>query len=154
MRSFFPQGAPQNYFILKYIKTIKNIRFIIQTVSCFLKTSNKVFAFKRPRRADGATGRRGYLGERVAAWEGSRGESFLRNVELRGGELLVPRAGLYYIYAQTYFRLSSTWSRDQEDDSDHDPEHDQEQEAAQLVQYIYKKVRTTIHVAIFPPQIV
>ncbi|XP_051941575.1 tumor necrosis factor ligand superfamily member 10-like [Hippocampus zosterae] len=89
---------------------------------------------------DGATRRRGYLGERVTAWEGSRGESFLRNVELRGGELLVPRAGLYYIYAQTYFRLSSTWSRDQEDDSDHDPEHDQEQEAAQLVQYIYKKM--------------
>ncbi|XP_019727933.1 tumor necrosis factor ligand superfamily member 10-like [Hippocampus comes] len=89
---------------------------------------------------DGATRRRGYLGERVTAWEGSRGESFLRNVELRGGELLVPQAGLYYIYAQTYFRLSSTWSRDQEDDSDHDPEHDQEQEAAQLVQYIYKKM--------------
>ncbi|KAJ4939814.1 hypothetical protein JOQ06_029250 [Pogonophryne albipinna] len=31
---------------------------------------------------------RGYLGERIRAWEGRRGLSFLQNMELRGGELL------------------------------------------------------------------
>uniref|UniRef100_A0A3P9JJX9 Tumor necrosis factor ligand superfamily member 10 n=1 Tax=Oryzias latipes TaxID=8090 RepID=A0A3P9JJX9_ORYLA len=69
----------------------------------------------------------GYFGERIRAWEGQRGLSFLQNMELRGGELLVPRAGLYYIYAQTYFRLASTG----------DPETE---EGAELVQYIYKKM--------------
>ena len=56
----------------------------------------------------GSQGGRGYLGERIRTWEGQRGLSFLQNMELRGGDLLVPRAGLYYIYAQTYFRLPST----------------------------------------------
>lgn len=51
---------------------------------------------------------KGYLGERIRSWEGQRGLSFLQNMELKGGELLVPRAGLYYIYAQTYFRLPSS----------------------------------------------
>lgn len=78
---------------------------------------------------------RGYLGERIGAWEGQRGLSFLQNMELRAGELLVPRAGLYYIYAQTYFRLSSTG--DAEGDANGDAA---EEDAAQLVQYIYKKV--------------
>nr|XP_061798025.1 tumor necrosis factor ligand superfamily member 10-like [Nerophis lumbriciformis] len=87
---------------------------------------------------EGATKTSGYLGERVMAWEGRRGQSFLHNVELRGGELLVPRAGLYYIYAQTYFRLSSDWNKDQEEEQIHD--RDQEQDGAQLVQYIYKKM--------------
>lgn len=76
----------------------------------------------------GSRSSRGYLGERIRAWEGQRGLSFLQNMELRGGELLVPRAGLYYIYGQTYFRLPSTGETDGE-------------EEAQLVQYIYKKVR-------------
>lgn len=50
-------------------------------------------------------------------------------MELRAGELQAPQAGLYYIYAQTYFRLSSSEEADGE-----------AEEAAQLVQYIYKKV--------------
>ncbi|KAK7904040.1 hypothetical protein WMY93_016647 [Mugilogobius chulae] len=58
--------------------------------------------------AEGSRGSKGYLGERIRAWEGQRGLSFLLNMELKGGELLVPKAGLYYIYAQTYFRLPST----------------------------------------------
>ncbi|XP_061699409.1 tumor necrosis factor ligand superfamily member 10-like isoform X2 [Syngnathoides biaculeatus] len=83
---------------------------------------------------DDARSRRRYLGQRVTAWEGHRGQSFLHNVELRGGDLLVRRAGLYYIYAQTYFRLSSPWNKDREEEQD--------QEGAQLVQYIYKKMRS------------
>lgn len=51
-------------------------------------------------------------------------------MELRAGELQAPQAGLYYIYAQTYFRMSSSEETDSE-----------VEEAAQLVQYIYKKVR-------------
>ncbi|XP_041809535.1 tumor necrosis factor ligand superfamily member 10-like [Chelmon rostratus] len=84
-----------------------------------------------PPAADGSRSSRGYLGERIRAWEGQRGLSFLQNMELRGGELLVPRAGLYYIYAQTYFRLASTGETDGEA---------KEEEGAQLVQYIYKKM--------------
>ncbi|KAF3845209.1 hypothetical protein F7725_008372 [Dissostichus mawsoni] len=51
-------------------------------------------------------------------------------MELRGGELLVPIAGLYYIYGQTYFRLPSTG----------ETEGEAKEEGAQLVQYIYKKM--------------
>ncbi|KAM8737439.1 tumor necrosis factor ligand superfamily member 10-like [Acanthopagrus schlegelii] len=84
-----------------------------------------------PPTAEGSRSSRGYLGERIRAWEGQRGLSFLQNMELRGGELLVPRAGLYYIYGQTYFRLPSTGEADGEV---------REEEGAQLVQYIYKKM--------------
>ncbi|KAM9340997.1 tumor necrosis factor ligand superfamily member 10-like [Symphorus nematophorus] len=87
-----------------------------------------------PPTAEGSRSSRGYLGERIRAWEGQRGLSFLQNMELRGGELLVPRAGLYYIYAQTYFRLPSTGETDGETGEV------KEEEGAQLVQYIYKKM--------------
>ncbi|NP_001233230.1 tumor necrosis factor ligand superfamily member 10 [Takifugu rubripes] len=84
---------------------------------------------------DGARAGRGYLGERIGAWEGQRGLSFLQNMELRAGELLVPRAGLYYIYAQTYFRLSSAGETEGEANGDA-----AEEDGAHLVQYIYKKM--------------
>nr|XP_046269274.1 tumor necrosis factor ligand superfamily member 10-like [Scatophagus argus] len=87
-----------------------------------------------PPTADGPRSSRGYLGERIRVWESQRGLSFLQNMELRGGELLVPRAGLYYIYAQTYFRLPSTGETDGE------AGEAKEEEGAQLVQYIYKKM--------------
>ncbi|XP_039993303.1 tumor necrosis factor ligand superfamily member 10-like isoform X2 [Xiphias gladius] len=88
--------------------------------------------------AEGSQSSRGYLGERIRTWEGQRGLSFLQNMELRGGELLVPRAGLYYIYAQTYFRLSSTGET--EGEAKDETEETKEEEGAQLVQYIYKKM--------------
>ena len=78
------------------------------------------------------------MGERIRTWEGQRGLSFLQNMELRAGELLVPQAGLYYIYAQTYFRLSSSGETDGE--AEREPLESKEEERAQLVQYIYKKV--------------
>ncbi|XP_008278329.1 tumor necrosis factor ligand superfamily member 10 isoform X2 [Stegastes partitus] len=90
-----------------------------------------VVSSTEPPAADSARSSRGYMGERIRAWEGQRGLSFLQNMELRGGELLVPRAGLYYIYAQTYFRLPSTGETEGEA---------KEEEGAQLVQYIYKKM--------------
>lgn len=88
--------------------------------------------------AGGLQSGRGYLGERIRAWEGQRGLSFLQNMELRAGELLVPQAGLYYIYAQTYFRLLSTGESDGE--ANGEALEAKEEEGAQLVQYIYKKV--------------
>ncbi|XP_018519290.1 LOW QUALITY PROTEIN: tumor necrosis factor ligand superfamily member 10 [Lates calcarifer] len=88
--------------------------------------------------AEGSQSGRGYLGERIRAWEGQRGLSFLQNMELRGGELLVPRAGLYYIYAQTYFRLPSTGET--EGEAKGETGETKEEEGAQLVQYIYKKM--------------
>uniref|UniRef100_A0A8C6V377 Tumor necrosis factor ligand superfamily member 10 n=1 Tax=Neogobius melanostomus TaxID=47308 RepID=A0A8C6V377_9GOBI len=81
---------------------------------------------------------KGYLGERIRSWEGQRGLSFLQNMELKGGELLVPRAGLYYIYAQTYFRLPSTGET--EADGKGDVGVVRMEEGAQLVQYVYKKM--------------
>ncbi|KAM9708727.1 tumor necrosis factor ligand superfamily member 10-like isoform 1-T1 [Menidia menidia] len=81
--------------------------------------------------AESSPSSKGYLGERIREWDGQRGLSFLENMELRGGELLVPRAGLYYIYAQTYFRLYST------EEAEGEP---QEEEGTELVQYIYKKM--------------
>uniref|UniRef100_UPI0037E924E2 tumor necrosis factor ligand superfamily member 10-like n=1 Tax=Semicossyphus pulcher TaxID=241346 RepID=UPI0037E924E2 len=83
----------------------------------------------------GSRSSRGFLGERIRAWESQRGLSFLQNMELREGELLVPRAGLYHIYAQTYFRLPSTGETDGEAKGETG-----EEEGAQLVQYIYKKM--------------
>ncbi|XP_056249049.1 tumor necrosis factor ligand superfamily member 10-like [Seriola aureovittata] len=88
--------------------------------------------------AEGSRSSRGYLGECIRAWEGQRGLSFLQNMELRGGELLVPRAGLYYIYAQTYFRLPS--SGETEGETKGEMGETREEEEAQLVQYIYKKM--------------
>ncbi|CAL8300920.1 unnamed protein product [Boreogadus saida] len=76
-------------------------------------------------------GSRGYLGERVGPWEGHRGLAFLQNMELGGWDLLVPRAGLYFIYSQTYFRLPSVGEAAGEA---------RQHEDAQLVQYIYKKM--------------
>lgn len=78
------------------------------------------------------------MGERVRSWEGQKGLSFLQDMELKGGELLVPRAGLYYIYAQTYFRLPSVGDIDGE--AKGQMGETKEEEGAQLVQYIYKKV--------------
>ena len=78
----------------------------------------------------GSPSSRGFLGERIREWDGQRGLSFLQDVELKGGELLVPRAGLYFIYAQTYFSLPPTG----------ETEGEAREEGTQLVQYIYKKV--------------
>ncbi|XP_053290367.1 tumor necrosis factor ligand superfamily member 10 [Pleuronectes platessa] len=88
--------------------------------------------------AEGAGSSRGHLGQRIRGWEGHRGLSFLQNMELRGGELLVPTAGLYYIYAQTYFRLPSTGET--EGDAKEETGDTKEEAGAQLVQYIYKKM--------------
>lgn len=71
-------------------------------------------------------------GQKINNWESSRkGHSFLYNVELRNGELVIPQTGYYYIYSQTYFRFREN----ENEDSDLLM---QIRNPKQLVQYVYK----------------
>ncbi|NXA27611.1 TNF10 factor, partial [Ibidorhyncha struthersii] len=71
-------------------------------------------------------------GQKISNWESSRkGHSFLYNVELRNGELVIPQTGFYYIYSQTYFRFREN----ENEDSDL---LTQIRNPKQLVQYVYK----------------
>ncbi|XP_068810371.1 tumor necrosis factor ligand superfamily member 10 [Struthio camelus] len=71
-------------------------------------------------------------GQKISSWESSRkGHSFLYNVELRNGELVIPKTGFYYIYSQTYFRFREN----ENEDSDLLA---QIRNPKQLVQYVYK----------------
>ncbi|NXJ92524.1 TNF10 factor, partial [Corythaixoides concolor] len=71
-------------------------------------------------------------GQKINNWESSRrGHSFLHNVELRNGELVIPQSGFYYIYSQTYFRFREN----ENEDSDLLA---QIRNPKQLVQYVYK----------------
>ncbi|NXQ44220.1 tumor necrosis factor ligand superfamily member 10 [Catharus ustulatus] len=70
-------------------------------------------------------------GHKINNWESSRkGHSFLYNVELRNGELVIPQTGFYYIYSQIYFRFREN------EDSDL---LGQIRNPKQLVQYVYKQ---------------
>ncbi|KAI1891298.1 hypothetical protein AGOR_G00142340 [Albula goreensis] len=75
-------------------------------------------------------------GQKIQSWESEKGLAFLHNVKLTNGELVVPQAGLYYIYSQTYFRHTLPL-RDEEEE-----EEDEENGMAgkQMLQYVYKKV--------------
>ncbi len=60
-------------------------------------------------------------------------------MELSDGELVVPQAGLYYIYSQTYFRHTLI----EEDKSARDEEDGTSGESVRgkpMLQYVYKKV--------------
>ncbi|NXJ75713.1 TNF10 factor, partial [Trogon melanurus] len=71
-------------------------------------------------------------GQKINNWESSRkGHSFLYNVELRNGELVIPETGFYYIYSQTYFRFRENESEDSDLLA-------QIRNPRQLVQYVYK----------------
>ncbi|XP_054621602.1 tumor necrosis factor ligand superfamily member 10 isoform X2 [Dunckerocampus dactyliophorus] len=90
-------------------------------------------------RGDGAavTGGRRVHGQKITWWEGQKGLAFLQDVQLVDGELVVPRPGLYYVYAQTYFRHTNSLEVDslEEDETVGDT-------GRPLLQYIYKKVST------------
>lgn len=73
-------------------------------------------------------------GQKISWWEGQKGLAFLQDVQLVDGELVVPRPGLYYVYAQTYFRHSHSL---QQDDEQEEEEGDR---GRPLLQYVYKKV--------------
>uniref|UniRef100_A0A3B4BA32 Tumor necrosis factor ligand superfamily member 10 n=1 Tax=Periophthalmus magnuspinnatus TaxID=409849 RepID=A0A3B4BA32_9GOBI len=57
----------------------------------------------KPSQDAGGDGRR-VQGQKISWWEGQRGLAFLQDVQLQQGELVVSRGGLYYVYAQVYFR--------------------------------------------------
>ncbi|MBN3308012.1 TNF10 factor, partial [Amia calva] len=71
-------------------------------------------------------------GQKIQSWESEKGLAFVHNLQLSNGELVIPRAGLYYIYSQTYFRHTLT-SEDSE-------VADASIRNKQMLQYIYKKV--------------
>ncbi|XP_012871647.1 PREDICTED: tumor necrosis factor ligand superfamily member 10 [Dipodomys ordii] len=70
------------------------------------------------------------LGQKIKSWESSRkGHSFLSNLHLRNGELIIHKAGLYYIYSQVYFRFQEL---------EESPKTGSRKRVKQMVQYIYK----------------
>ncbi|KAJ8274401.1 hypothetical protein COCON_G00090260 [Conger conger] len=68
------------------------------------------------------------LGQKIESWETDKGLAFLRNMKMINGELIIPQAGLYYMYSQIYFRHARSL------------EDDRSARNAQMLQYIYKKV--------------
>ncbi|KAL1006576.1 hypothetical protein UPYG_G00074000 [Umbra pygmaea] len=84
----------------------------------------------KAERDGGAPPGRNVQGQKILWWEGPKGLSFLQDVGLVDGELVVPRPGLYYIYAQTYFR--HTHPEEEEDE--------REERGRPMLQYVYKKL--------------
>ncbi|XP_063772336.1 tumor necrosis factor ligand superfamily member 10 [Pseudophryne corroboree] len=62
-----------------------------------------------------------YNGHKITEWT-ENAPSFFSNIRIHSGEMLIQKSGLYYIYAQTYFRHQDT----------------EEAKVKQLVQYVYK----------------
>uniref|UniRef100_A0A3B4B6P8 Tumor necrosis factor ligand superfamily member 10 n=1 Tax=Periophthalmus magnuspinnatus TaxID=409849 RepID=A0A3B4B6P8_9GOBI len=86
----------------------------------------------KPSQDAGATswsGRR-VQGQKISWWEGQRGLAFLQDVQLQQGELVVSRGGLYYVYAQVYFRHHQGEGAGEE----------RGERGRPLLQYVYKKV--------------
>lgn len=77
-------------------------------------------------------------GQKIWWWEGQKGLAFLQDVQLVQGELVVSRPGLYYVYAQTYFR--HTHSLDAQSEDEEEQEEEVEGRGRPLLQYVYKKV--------------
>ncbi|XP_043081822.1 tumor necrosis factor ligand superfamily member 10 isoform X2 [Puntigrus tetrazona] len=92
-----------------------------------------------PEKDGGGQPNRKVYGQKIQSWESEKGLAFLQNVELSDGELVVPQAGLYYIYSQTYFRHTLI----EEDESDREEEDGTSGESVRgkpMLQYVYKKV--------------
>nr|XP_006200859.1 tumor necrosis factor ligand superfamily member 10 [Vicugna pacos] len=74
------------------------------------------------------------LGQKINSWESSRkGHSFLNNLHLRNGELVIHQTGFYYIYSQTYFRF-----QEPEEILGTAATEENRKKNKQMVQYIYK----------------
>uniref|UniRef100_A0A672GYF8 Tumor necrosis factor ligand superfamily member 10 n=2 Tax=Salarias fasciatus TaxID=181472 RepID=A0A672GYF8_SALFA len=99
-------------------------------------TGSFVPKVERVEGAPASPGRR-VQGQKISWWEGQKGLAFLQDVQLVDGELVVPRPGLYYVYAQTYFRHSHSL---EEEDEEEEEEEEQGERGRPLLQYVYKKV--------------
>lgn len=74
------------------------------------------------------------MGHKIDSWESSRkGHSFLNNLHLRKGELVIHQTGFYYIYSQTYFRF-----QEPEEVLGTVSTEETRKKSKQMVQYIYK----------------
>ncbi|KAJ1070584.1 hypothetical protein CapIbe_000503 [Capra ibex] len=74
------------------------------------------------------------VGHKIDSWESSRkGHSFLNNLHLRKGELVILQTGFYYIYSQTYFRF-----QEPEEVLRTVSTEETRKKSKQMVQYIYK----------------
>ncbi|XP_068566396.1 tumor necrosis factor ligand superfamily member 10 [Cebidichthys violaceus] len=93
-------------------------------------TGSFVPKLEREGGAPVSAGRR-VQGQKISWWEGQKGLAFLQDVQLVDGELLVPLPGLYYVYAQTYFRHTPSLEGEEEGEEDR---------GRPLLQYVYKKV--------------
>ncbi|XP_056155144.1 tumor necrosis factor ligand superfamily member 10 [Lampris incognitus] len=94
------------------------------------------FLPKDQREGGGSLGQR-VQGQKISRWEGKRGLAFLQDVQLVDGELVVPQPGLYYVYAQTYFRHTHAPEKDKDDEEEGEEAEDR---GKPLLQYIYKKM--------------
>ncbi|XP_046879677.1 tumor necrosis factor ligand superfamily member 10 isoform X2 [Hypomesus transpacificus] len=86
---------------------------------------------------EGVSAIRRIQGQKITWWEGQKGLAFLRDIRLVDGELVVPRPGLYYVYAQTYFRHSHPQEEEGEEGEDED-------RGRPMLQYVYKKVTSYV----------
>ncbi|XP_070784377.1 tumor necrosis factor ligand superfamily member 10 isoform X3 [Enoplosus armatus] len=91
------------------------------------------FVPKLEREGGVSAGRR-VQGQKISWWEGQKGLAFLQDVQLVNGELVVPQPGLYYVYAQTYFRHTHSLEEEGEEGEEG------EDRGRPLLQYVYKKV--------------
>nr|XP_020454480.1 tumor necrosis factor ligand superfamily member 10-like [Monopterus albus] len=73
-------------------------------------------------------------GQKISWSEAQKGLAFLQDVKLVDGELVVPQPGLYYVYAQTYFRHTHSLEEEGEDGEE------SENRGRPLLQYVYKKM--------------
>ncbi|XP_053269060.1 tumor necrosis factor ligand superfamily member 10 [Pleuronectes platessa] len=97
-------------------------------------TGSFVPKLEREGDAPVSAGGRRVQGQKISWWEGQKGLAFLQDVQLVDGELVVPQPGLYYIYAQTYFRHTASLEEEDEDGEE------VEDRGRPLLQYVYKKV--------------
>lgn len=74
-------------------------------------------------------------GQKIQSWESEKGLAFLQNVQLSDGELVVPQAGLYYIYSQTYFRHMAELEEEDAKEADEGSVR-----GKPMLQYVYKKM--------------
>ncbi|XP_076868318.1 tumor necrosis factor ligand superfamily member 10 [Brachyhypopomus gauderio] len=90
-------------------------------------------------RDGGGPSNRKVYGQKIQSWESEKGLAFLQNVQLSDGELVVPQAGFYYIYSQTYFRHTLMEEEEEEREED-DGAPTESARGKPMLQYVYKKV--------------
>ncbi|XP_027630215.1 tumor necrosis factor ligand superfamily member 10 [Tupaia chinensis] len=103
----------------------------------WMKDSSTIFSTKLPPTSELyeiSSKNEKALGQKINSWESSRkGHSFLNNLHLRNGELVIHQTGFYYIYSQTYFRF-----QEPEETLETLSKEEARKRNKQMVQYIYK----------------